>query len=69
MTRIKQLREEFGMTQEDLAKRLHVDKVSVCNWERGFRTPRMKSMIEMSRIFNCSVDYILGLSDMPRDTA
>ena len=46
--RFKQLREESGLTQEELARRLGVSKGTVGNYESGARTPRW-STIQRSR--------------------
>lgn len=62
---IRPLREQHGMTQEDLAKRLGVKYPAVSKWERGMAYPSMNTAIEMSKIFQVSLDVILGLAPMP----
>ena len=47
-----------GMTQEEVAKRRHVSKTTIVNWEKGKVIPRVPEMEMLSRIYNISQDYI-----------
>lgn len=60
--RIGELRNKFGITQSELAKRLGVTRSSVNAWELGFATPQLKHIVEMSKIFGTTVDGILNVS-------
>lgn len=62
---IKQLREQRGMTQEDLAKRLGVKYPAVSKWERGMAYPSMNTVIKMAELFQVSMDVVLGLAPIP----
>ena len=64
MNRIKLLREELGMTQQDLANKLDGAKSSIAMYEKGDRKPSLEILVKLSEIFNCSIDYILGKSDI-----
>lgn len=60
MNRIKQLREENNITQEELAKKLDLtSKGIVSMYEKEDRKPSLEVLIKLSEIFNCSIDYIL----------
>lgn len=61
--RISELRNQFGITQSELAKRLGVTRSSVNAWELGFATPQLKHIVEMSKIFGTTVDGLLNASD------
>lgn len=63
MNRLKRLREENNITQEELAKRLNLSKGIISLYEKEERMPSLKVLNELSEIFNCSIDYILGKSD------
>ncbi len=63
MLKIKILREENGLTQQELAERLSRKKASVCDWEKGRCEPSIFDLIKLAEIFNCSVDYLLGRED------
>lgn len=61
--RIKDLRVEKGFTQKELATRLRLTANSICEWEKGRCSPGIDHLIELSKIFECSIDYIVGNSD------
>lgn len=61
--RIKELRQEKKMSQRDLAKTLDVSQQSVTKWERGLFEPNSSTLKQMAQLFNCSSDYLLGLSN------
>lgn len=63
MNRIKKLREEFGMTQQELADKINGAKSTIAMYENETRKPSMEVLIKLSEIFNCSIDYLLGKSD------
>lgn len=67
MNRIKILREEFGLTQQELADKLEGAKSTVAMYENETRKPSMEILIKLSEIFNCSIDYLLNKTDI-RDT-
>ena len=62
---IKQLREQRGMTQEELANRLGVKYPAVSKWERGMAYPSMNTVIKMADLFQVSMDVVLGLAPIP----
>jgi len=62
--RIKELREEKRMTQVRLSIELEVTQETVSAYEIGRHYPSVKSLLIMSSIFNASIDYILGLSEI-----
>lgn len=47
-----------GMTQEDVAKIMHISKQTIVNWEKGKNIPRLPEIEMLSRIYNISADYI-----------
>ena len=64
MNRIKQLRKEFGFTQQDLANKLNCSKSIIGLYENELRKPSMEILLKLSRIFDCNIDYLLGVSDV-----
>lgn len=58
--RIKALRKNNKLTQEELGKMLNVTKVSVCCYEKGTRTPSLETLIDLANIFRVSLDYLVG---------
>ena len=59
---LKTLRESKGMTQTEVAKKLKITRSSVNAWEMGISVPSTQYIIELSRLFDVSSDYILGIS-------
>lgn len=63
--RIKILRKEFKLTQEELALKLGLKgKSSIANYEKGTISPSDDIKLQMSKLFNCSIDYLMGVSDV-----
>lgn len=61
--RIKELRARNNMSQVKLAKELNVSRSTVNAWEMDISMPTVKYIIEMSKLFNVTSDYILELDD------
>lgn len=60
---LKLLRQEKGIGQVELAKKLNVSKAIISLWENGLREPTMNSLIEMAIYFDVSIDYLVGLEN------
>lgn len=60
--RIYELRVSFGWTQVQLAKKLGVTKQTVSNWENDNIQPSIDMLVKISKTFNASTDYLLGLT-------
>ena len=56
--KLKMIRENAGMSQEQLAHALGVRKSAVSNWEQGIRKPRHELMGQIAALFNSSVDVL-----------
>ena len=61
--RIKYLRDKVGMTQTDLAKRLDISRSAVNSWEMSLSTPSLSNIVEMTKIFHVSADFLLASDD------
>ena len=59
--RIKELREEKGMVQRQLAAALEIDSPMYSKIERGERRAKREQVIELARIFEIDVDELLVL--------
>jgi len=59
--KIKILREQLGLTQSELAKKLGLTRASVNGWEMGLSIPATSTLAELAKLFRVSSDYILGL--------
>jgi transcriptional regulator with XRE-family HTH domain len=56
--RIRELRENAGLSQKQLAERLGVDQSAVCLWENGKTFPTTKRLLDLSKLFNVPVDAL-----------
>lgn len=57
---LKNLREKNNLTQEQLAERLHVTRQAVSRWENGETQPNTDTLKLLSKIFNVSINTLLG---------
>lgn len=58
--RLCDLRERSGLSQADVAKRLNIVASNISGYESGERTPSVPTLLSLSYVYNCSVDYLLG---------
>ncbi|MBQ9742175.1 MAG: helix-turn-helix transcriptional regulator [Ruminococcus sp.] len=63
--RLQELRKDYGMSQEELAGILGVSHYTISSYECNRSDPDDKSKIIIAKLFNVSVDYLLGLIDDP----
>lgn len=63
--RIRELREQYEINQQDLARYLKVAKSTLSQYETGSRVPNDDIKKAIAKKFNVSVDYLLGLTDIP----
>ena len=66
--RIKDMRIERGLSQQELGELLGVTKVSVCGYENGTRTPSLETFKLLAEVFNTTTDYLLGREIVIRST-
>ncbi len=59
--RMKELREKRKMSQKDLAERIGIAKSAISFYESDDRFPSYEVLIKVSRIFNVTTDYLLGI--------
>ena len=60
--RIRILREEKGISQAELAKRLGVNRSIVSAYENQTRLPSIQMLSKLSYLFNVSMEYLLGIN-------
>ena len=63
VSNIRGERARLGLTQRELANRLGVSVRVVQDWEAGRSKPDVKSVLQMSELFDCTTDYLLGRSE------
>lgn len=65
-TRLKELREQKGETQAQLADVLDVSQQAVGKWELDKASPDDNMLIKIANHYGVSIDYLLGYDDAPR---
>lgn len=61
--KMKELRDDRGLSQTELAKALGVSQRSISSWETGFRQPDFDTLEKIAKYFGVTTDYLLGLQD------
>ena len=61
--KIAKYRKEKGYTQESFGELLGVTRQSVSKWESDISFPETDKLITISKLFNCSIDYLLGMEN------
>ena len=59
-TRIKQVREQRGLTQKDLANRIHKSPATVSAYEVGMQTPPTDVLLSIARVLHVPITYLAG---------
>ena len=62
--RLKKELEQNNITMYRLAKDLKLSKQTVVNWCSGANEPKASQITELCKYFDCTSDYLLGLSDI-----
>lgn len=63
-SRITNLRTRKGMTQKKLAKFANITEASLSRYENGLREPKISTLIKLSNVLECTVDYLVGKTDI-----
>lgn len=62
--RLRELRKENSITQKQLSQKLNVSEDCVYNWEKNRSEPSIIDLINLANLFDCSIDYLVGRSDI-----
>ena len=63
MKRLKELRLNKSLTQQQLGKLLSVSGQTILNWENDITYPSVKKLIELASFFDVSIDYLLDFKE------
>ena len=61
--RLKEMREEAGLSMLQLAKEIGVSDAAVCKWENGLAEPKITYLVRLAEYFDCTLDYLTGKED------
>ena len=65
-SKIKDYRKHFGLSQEELAKKIGVGKTTISNYEVGIRSPKKPQLIKLSEVFDVAIDDFFPQTDSTR---
>ena len=68
MNKIKQLRKEKKLTQEELAEKIGISKRTLANWEDGVSSIKENKLKIMCEIFGVDMPYLLGYNNVKNET-
>lgn len=57
---IRRIREEKGISQKQISEKVGVSQAMICQIERGTKNPSLQIGMEIAKVFNCTVDELLG---------
>ncbi len=57
--KIRKLRKEAGYTQEDVSRKLNIQRQTYCNYENGTRMPPLEIIIALADLYKLSVDALV----------
>ena len=60
MIRLLELRQEKEWSQREVARRLFISQGTYNNWENGKTQPSIEQLIALSKLFEVSIDYLVG---------
>lgn len=63
--KIKELRKKNNLSQDKLGELVACNRQKIADWERNKSEPKIEYIIKLSKVFNVSSDYLLGLSEVP----
>lgn len=63
---LKTLRQEYNLSQQELADKIGISKSSINMYERGEREPGIETVKRIADFFNVDVDYLFGVSDVKK---
>ncbi len=58
--RVKELRIEKGLSQQELGSAIGVTKVSICGYENGTRLPNLEKLVKLADVLETTTDFLLG---------
>ena len=68
LKRLRDLREDNDYTQRYIAKILHMDQRQYSRYELGTYEIPLECLIKLAKLYNVSLDYIVGLTDKKKTT-
>jgi transcriptional regulator with XRE-family HTH domain len=61
--RLRKLRQEKRLRQDQVAALVNVTRSTVCTWESDTRQPSYETLVRLANLYNVSTDFLLGRTD------
>ena len=61
--KLKEIRTQKGITQEELANKVGVQNTAICNYEVGIREPSLYTLKRIATVLECTVDELIEDED------
>lgn len=61
--RLKDLRQQYGLGQAQVAKMANVTKNAISTYENGTRSPSLETLVRLAVIYRVSTDFLLGVAN------
>lgn len=61
--RLQELRKDAGLSQKDLGKLLNISYHTISSYERNISSPSDETYTALAKLFNISIDYLIGAVD------
>lgn len=61
---LKELRISKNLTQSELGKQLNCSYAAIAKWEAGTRDPSIDNLINLAKLFNVTIDSLVGMDDI-----
>ncbi len=58
-----------GWTKEELVKQINISRKTYANWQDGRTDVPCSQLVALAQLFNCSVDYLLGIDHHDNESA
>ena len=62
--RLKELRNEKSISQQELGALVNVTKMAISHWEKGHSEPSISQLILLAEFFQVTVDYLIGKTEL-----
>ena len=66
MIGLKEIRKQKNLNQQKVAFDLHISREALSYYENGKREPSLQLLVQMSRYFNVSIDYLITGEDFKK---
>ena len=60
VSNLKSIRKEKCLRVKNVSEQLNISRITLWQWENGKRTPSIENLTKLAKLYNCSIDDLLG---------